>query len=251
MMTRFHKLVAMSWKKRMLVLAILAVLGGGGRRSYQHFFSNPLNSDQYLSNDMAVVRGDVINSLTMNGKAQFSSTQKLTFQNAGRITAVYVKVGGLVKAGDIIAKMDSYEVDNELEQAKIDLENEQRALEKALDTSKKELEILQAEKKYQALLYEQKNADASLKLALQAIDNAYVNKKNDYAQLLNDYEKKLKEYDTKKKTYDEIMVLDKSNQILNADEVLKTRVEDLKFTADEIRQELDGLDKIMIYTTKY
>ena len=192
-----------------------------------------------------------MNELTMNGKAQFSSTQKLTFQNSGRITAVYKKVGDLVKEGDVIARMDTYEIDNELEQAKIELENEQRALEKAQDTSKRELEILQAEKKYQALLYEKKNADSSLKLALQSIENEYVNKKNDYMKLASDYEKKQKEYDTKQKTYDEIIALDKSNQILHSDEVLKERVENLKFSADDLRKEVDALDKVMRYTNKY
>jgi hypothetical protein len=110
---------------------------------------------------------------------------------------------------------------------------------------------MQADKKYQALLYEQKNAGTSLKLALQTIENEYINKKNDYVKLLSDYEKKTKEYDTKKKTYDEITILDKSNQILYADEILKTRVEDFRFTTDSIKKELDSLDKVMLYTTKY
>jgi multidrug efflux pump subunit AcrA (membrane-fusion protein) len=200
---------------------------------------------------MKVTTGDVINALTMNGKARFSNMQKLLFPQSGRIIAVYKKVGDFVKMGEVIARMDAYEVDNELEQIKIGLDNEQRNLIKAQDTSKKELEIMQAEKKYQALLYEKQTADTSLKLALQTIENEYVNKKNGYTKLLSDYEKKQKEYNTKKKTYDEIIVLDKSNQILYADEILKTRVEDLKFTADGIKKELDTLDKVMLYTPKY
>jgi multidrug efflux pump subunit AcrA (membrane-fusion protein) len=200
---------------------------------------------------MVVGRGDISNVLTMNGKANFSSTQKLTFQNVGKITAVYKKVGDLVKAGEVIVKMDSYEVDNELEQAKIDLENEERALEKAQDTSKKELAILQAEKAYQALLYEKENADTSLNLAIQTIENEFINKKNDAEKLLSDYEKKQKSYESKKKTYEEIMALDKSHQILYADEVLKNKVGDLQFTVDGVRKELDNLDKLMLYTDKY
>ncbi|MDR0282112.1 MAG: biotin/lipoyl-binding protein [Candidatus Peribacteria bacterium] len=187
----------------------------------------------------------------MNGRAKFASMQKLTFQQSGRITGVYKKVGDMVKAGDIIARMDTYEIDNELEQARIDLENEERALERVMDTSKTELSILQAEKSYQTLLFEQENASTMLQLALQAIENEYVNKKNDYTKLLSDYEKKQKEYTTKIQTYEEIMLLDKSNQILYADEVLKTMIEDLKFTADGVKKELDALDKVMLYTTKY
>jgi multidrug resistance efflux pump len=250
-MIRLHKLLAISTKKRIFILILLAIFGAGGRWSYQHFFSSKTTEDEYFSNDMMVTTGDIVNALTMNGKAQFSSTQKLTFQNAGRIIAVYKKVGDLVKEGDVIAKMDTYEIDNELEQARIDLENEQRALEKAQNTSKKELEILQAEKKYQALLYEQENSGTSLKLALQAIENEYVNKKNEYEKLLSDYKKKQDEYDTKQKTYDEIVTLDKSNQILYSDEALKERVETLKYSADGVQKELNSLDKVMLYTTKY
>jgi tetratricopeptide (TPR) repeat protein len=151
----------------------------------------------------------------------------------------------------LIAKMDTYEIDNELEQARIDLENEERALERALDTSKKELSVLEAEKKYQALVYEQQTADASLKLALQTIENDYTNKQNEYQQSLRDYEKKLKDYETMKQTYEEIIELDKSDTILYSDEILKTKIEDLKYTADGIKNELDALDKLMIYTDKY
>ncbi|MDR0649862.1 MAG: biotin/lipoyl-binding protein [Candidatus Peribacteria bacterium] len=159
---------------------------------------------------MQVATGDVVNALTMNGRAKFSNMQKLTFPHTGRITAVYKKIGDLVKAGEIIAKMDTYEIDNELEQAKIELENEQRALEKALDTSKKELEIMKAEKEYLALLYTQANAPATLQLALQTIENEYINKKNEFTKTLHDYEKKQKDYETKKKTYEEILSLNKS-----------------------------------------
>jgi multidrug efflux pump subunit AcrA (membrane-fusion protein) len=207
--------------------------------------------EKYLSNDMEVGTGDIINALMMNGRAKFSSTQKLTFPNAGRITAVYKKVGDLVKEGEVIARMDTYEVDNELEQIKIELENDQRALEKASDTSKKELEILQAEKKYQALVYAQENADTSLKLSLQTIENEYVNKKNEYVKAVSDYAQKQKEYESRKKTYEDILSLDKGTTILHADEVLKNKVEDLKFTADDVKKELDVLDKLMLYTDKY
>lgn len=200
---------------------------------------------------MPVTKGDVVNALTMNGRAKFSNMQKLIFPQNGKITEVYKKVGDLVKAGETIARMDSYEVDNELESAKIDLENEQRNLEKAQDTTKIELQIAEADKKYQALLFEQKNASTSLKLAIQTIENEYTNKKLEYETLLSDLVKKQKEYDTKKKTYDEVIALDKGSSILNGEEALKNMVESLKYSADAIIKEMDALDKVMRYTTKY
>jgi multidrug efflux pump subunit AcrA (membrane-fusion protein) len=182
----------------------------GGWQGYTKRFSGPVEEERYLSNDMIVKKGDIVNALTINGRAKFSNMQKLTFPHAGRITAVYKKVGDVVSAGEVIAKMDTYEIDNELEQVKIELENEQRTLEKALDTSKKELEIMKAEKEYLALLHAQESAPAYLELALQTIENEYTNKKNEFIKTLHDYEKKQKDYDTKKKTYDEILSLNKS-----------------------------------------
>jgi multidrug efflux pump subunit AcrA (membrane-fusion protein) len=241
----------MSRKKWLVILGLGSIIAGGGRRGYDTWFAENADSDSYISNTMAVKTGDIVNALTMNGRAKFSNMQKLTFPQSGRITAVYKKVGDMVKAGEIIAKMDTYELDNELEQAKIALENEQRALEKVLNSSKKALEIMQAEKDYLALTHAQQNAPANLELALQTIENEYVNKQNEYNKAVRDYEKKQKEYDTKKKTYEEIIALDKSGAILHSDELLKNKVEDLKFTADGLRKELDALDKLMVYTTKY
>ncbi|MDD2536894.1 MAG: HlyD family efflux transporter periplasmic adaptor subunit [Candidatus Absconditabacteria bacterium] len=209
------------------------------------------DSVDYLSNDMPVMKGDVVNSLMMNGRAKFSNMQKLTFQQSGKITGVYKKVGDSVKAGEVIARMDSYEIDNELEQAMIDLENEERALDKAQDTSRKQLEILQAQKTYEEKLYQQQTADQALKLTLQTIENEAINKKNNYEQAAKDYEKKQKDYATQKATYEEILALNKGDEILNADEVLKEMVDDSKYLADDILKELDALDKVMIYTTKY
>ena len=247
----FYFLMSLSRKKWLIILLVFWGIGVGGWYGYRTFFVNEENGDDYISNDMQVTRGDIINSLMMNGRAKFSNMQKLMFPHTGRITAVYKKVWDMVQAGDIIAKMDTYEVDNDLEQARISLENEQRALEKTLNTSQKELNVLQAEKEYQTLLYEWKNADISLQLALQTIENDYINKKNDYLQAVRDYDKKVKDFETLQKIYEEILSLDKSDMILHSDEVLKEKVDDLKYTVDGVKRELDALDKLMIYTTKY
>lgn len=248
-----EKVWTLSRKKKLIIIWGIVLIIAGGRWMFQHFFSDSSvwDGDAYLSNDMEVMSGDIVNSLNMDWRAKFSSTQKLTFPNSGRITAVFKKVGDLVEEWEIIAQMDTFEIDSELEQAKIALQNEYDALEKAGDPTKRELEILTADKKYQALLYEQKNADILLKLAIQAIENEYVNKKNDYAQLVSDYEKKQKEYDSALKTYQEIVSLDKWNAILNSDEILKEKVVDLRYVADEIIKELDKLDKVMGYSSKY
>jgi len=147
--------------------------------------------------------------------------------------------------------MDTYEIDNELEQARIDLENEERALQRAMDTSKTELAILQAEKSYQALVFEYEHAGTTLQLALQTIDNEYVNKQNEYLQAARAYERKEKDYQSMKKTYEDIQSLDKSGTILYADDLLTGRIEDLKFVVDGLRKDLDPLDQLMRYTDKY
>ena len=200
---------------------------------------------------MVVERGNVVNELTMNGKANFSNAQKLTFPESWKIVAVYKKVWDEVKFGEVIAKMDTFEIDNEIEQAKIELENEERRLKRAQDSSKTELEILQAQKKYKSAQYDEDNAQSNLELALKTIENEYVNTKNTYEQSRKDYEKKEKDYNTLKATYEEILSLNKADSILSEDNVLNEKVIDIKYTANDILKEIDALDKLMHYSDKY
>ena len=238
-------------KFRATIWIVIALLIGLWIFAYKKRWNKESTSDDYISNDMTVERGNIVNELTMNWKANFSNAQKLTFPESGKIVAVYKKVWDQVKAGDIIAKMDTFEIDNELEQAKIELENEERRLNRAQDSSKTELEILQAQKKYQTTQYDENNAESNLELQIQTIENEYTNTKNTYEQALNDYEKKQKDYNTLKETYDEVIALDKANSILSTDDVLNEKVLDLKYTADSILKEIDPLDKAMHYSDKY
>lgn len=219
--------------------------------AWKKWWKSETFNDSYISNDMMVQRDSVVNELIMNWKANFSNAQKLTFPESWKIVAVYKKVWDIVKAWDVIAKMDTFEIDNELEQALIGLENEERRLKRAQDSSKTELEILQAQKKYQTAQYDENNAESNLQLQIQIIENEYDNTKNSYEKALKDYEKKQKDYETLRETYDEIINLDRANSILSSDDVLNEKVIDIKYVADWILKEIDALDKLMHYSDKY
>ena len=247
----FKKLKGKSWKFRAIVWWATLLIGGVIAILWSKFWNSEISSDDYIANDMLVQRNDVINELTMNWKANFSNAQKLTFPESGKIVAVYKKVWDEVKAWEIIAKMDTFEIDNELEQALIDLENEERRLSRAQDSSKTELEILQAQKKYKTAQYDEENAQWNLDLEIQTIENEYVNTKNTYEQMLKDYEQKEKDFNSLKDTYEEIIGLDKADSILSSDDTLKEQIRDIKDLAESILKEIDALDKLMYYSEKY
>jgi len=60
---------------------------------------------------------DVATSTTVSGTVNPARTATLSFQAQGKITAVYKKEGDTVKAGEVIARIDSATHDNDLAQA--------------------------------------------------------------------------------------------------------------------------------------
>lgn len=60
-----------------------------------------------------VTRGSLINEVSANGNVEASENVYLHFKNTGKVTDIPVKVGDAVKAGDILARQDSKEVNSQ------------------------------------------------------------------------------------------------------------------------------------------
>jgi uncharacterized ion transporter superfamily protein YfcC len=92
------KLKKKTRKFRVTIWIVIALLIGLWIFAYKKRCNKESTSDDYISNDMIVERGNVVNELTMNWKANFSNAQKLTFPESWKIVAVYKKVWDQVKA---------------------------------------------------------------------------------------------------------------------------------------------------------
>jgi HlyD family secretion protein len=105
---------------------------------------------------VVVTRGDLALSVSGNGKIETSREARLTFGSAGKVSKISVKEGDVVKAGDVLARLDTSSLDLNLKQAQMSLTQTEGTLMQAQlgqSTAANTLENL-------------KNSGNSLKLAL-------------------------------------------------------------------------------------
>jgi HlyD family secretion protein len=101
-------------------LAAVIVLGGG---YFTYSKTKATTSDQTLTRTMAVKRGDVTETVSASGTVQAAAQYNLNFAsaNGATVSAVNVKVGDPVKAGQVLAMLDTT-------QQKVQLQIDQESL---------------------------------------------------------------------------------------------------------------------------
>ena len=109
-----------------------------------------LEEDQRL---VAVQRGDLVNEVSVNGTLVYTNSETLSFGAEGTVAEVSVEEGQRVRAGDVLARLDS-ETIAELERKAVQAEGALRDAEEALaearspypavDLARKEAEIADA-----------------------------------------------------------------------------------------------------------
>ena len=150
--------------KKWVTLAGLGVLLlGGGIWAYQHFTAKPASASVILGK---VQKGDVRKVITATGTVNYQQAIPLTFQQAGKLTALHVKAGDPVKQGQVLAELDSSDLENAVKQAQANVLSAQAKLQQTLDSldstvlgsvAKAQQEVAGTQ---QALVNAQGNADA-------------------------------------------------------------------------------------------
>lgn len=103
------------------VLAALALAGAGGYQVWRHYFTTPAP----LLLTAKVTRGDVEETVLASGILKPSRLVAVGAQVSGRIISVAVALGQQVKAGDLIAGIDSVTQENALKIAEAALASTQ------------------------------------------------------------------------------------------------------------------------------
>lgn len=100
-------------KKKLTVTLVLGILilGGGGYWAYQHFKTVPQTSSTITT---TVKKGDVKKAITATGTVKYLEEVPLAFQQAGTVKGVYVQAGDMVKAGQVLAQMDTETLQQEV-----------------------------------------------------------------------------------------------------------------------------------------
>lgn len=80
---------------RYILIPLSALLIGTGGYFVYTKISSPSSGGNisHSTSTTTVLRGDIINSIDVNGKAELANEQKLRFGQNGKITDIYVKVG--------------------------------------------------------------------------------------------------------------------------------------------------------------
>lgn len=168
----FAKLVA----HKIITTIVVIVIAGLGYYGY-HKISPTTVSPRYVL--AAVERGTLISSLSGTGQISASDQVDIKPEVSGDITAVYVAAGQKVKAGDLIAKIDSTDAYKSVRDAKTALETAELDLEETLKPAS-ELTLLQAES---SLIQAQKSKETATNNLTKSYEDGFNTVSNAFLEL--------------------------------------------------------------------
>jgi len=143
------------WRSRIVGLVVLAALAAAGAYALWAAVLSGGGSSGEETQTATVQRGSITNTLSTSGVAVAQSTAELSFGVSGLVTAVNVTLGQEVKQGDVLAEMESGELESALVTAEVNLASAQAKLDELLEGSS-ESDLASAD---QSLLQAQANYD--------------------------------------------------------------------------------------------
>jgi len=115
----------------LIVLALLAAAGGGGYWAYKRYFAKPTTARIQTLQTATVTQGNILITADGSGNLQPSAEKTMSFRVTGSVSAVNVQVGDHVKKGDVLATLDTVNLQNTVRDATYTLEQARLALKKA------------------------------------------------------------------------------------------------------------------------
>lgn len=105
-------------RKFLMAVLVLAVLGAGGWFLYQQF-NQAQAAEGPAWSVVTVTRGDIAATVSATGAVLAEREATLAFQSAGAIEEVAVTAGEAVTAGQVLARLDTTDLDLAIRQAEI------------------------------------------------------------------------------------------------------------------------------------
>jgi len=134
----------------LIVLVLLAAAGGGGYWAYTHYFTKTSTAQAQTTQTATVTQGDILITADGTGNLLPSTEKTVSFLTSGTVTEVNVQVGDKVKAGDVLAKLNTVDLDNAVREATYTLEQARLALQKAQLKAKDGTDLAVAAKSLEA-----------------------------------------------------------------------------------------------------
>lgn len=124
-----------SWRGRFISFGILLVFAAFAAAGVYYFFFRDEAAAPRPTEDIAVKRATISQTLIISGTADTQLNSDLTFQSAGRVQKVAVKPGDAVKQGQVLASLESDDLANALAAAQANQRSAQLKLDDLLDGS--------------------------------------------------------------------------------------------------------------------
>lgn len=118
-------------RRLITTLIVLTVLAGGGWFGYQRFTEMQASAAEEPTYEIvAVERGSINSTVSATGSIEPESQVDLSFRSAGRVAQVLVSVGQPVAEGQLLAQLDTSDLELALEQANVSLQISNAQLQK-------------------------------------------------------------------------------------------------------------------------
>jgi len=154
------------WWRRLIGLALLAALIGVSAYALWTVVLSGGGTATAEVQTATVEQGSISTTVSTTGTVAAQSTTELSFDQSGRVSAVYVTLGQEVKAGDVLAKIESADLQDAVTTAEVNLSSAQTKLSQLLEGAT-ESDLASAD---QSLIQAQANYDQAVR-ALQDLQN--------------------------------------------------------------------------------
>jgi len=114
-------------RRVLLILIALALLAFGSVWAYQNFFA-PAQEPVEEREEATVQRGSLVILVNATGTILPEKQTTLSFKSAGRVAGVHVKEGQLVSAGEILAELETRDLEFAITQSELALVSAQNQL---------------------------------------------------------------------------------------------------------------------------
>jgi len=121
------------WRKRLIGLGVLVALVAAGAYALWATVLAGGGTATAEAQTASVERGSISETVSTTGTVAAQSTTELSFDQSGRLSAVNVKLGQEVKAGDVLAEIEPDELQDALTQAEVNLSTAQTKLNQLLE----------------------------------------------------------------------------------------------------------------------
>lgn len=114
-------------KRIVVALVVIAALGATGYFVYQRQAAQAAVKPS-TGPGQVVKRGNILASVTSTGSTDFDTVVRLSFKSGGRLAETKVAQGSTVKPGDVIARQDTADLEQQVVQAEANLASAQSSL---------------------------------------------------------------------------------------------------------------------------